>query len=627
MYISPIQLLSIATSLVPFLEHNDANRVLMGANMQRQAVPLLYPQKPLVGTGMEFLVAYDSGMIVKSYNEGYVDYSSSEKIVLEDKNHQFLTYKLLKYTRTNSDTCINQKPLVWPGEKVYAGQIIADGPSILEGELSLGRNLNLAYMTWEGYNFEDAVIISERVVIDDLLTSINIETYETEIYDTEFGAEVLTNEISGLSVSNKKLLTANGIIKEGSYVKEGDVLIGKLTPQKVEETGESKLYEAVFGKKLESPYLESSLRLSKGSEGRVIDVRIIDKNRMIDEEEIFEDSSPLANSIIRVYIAQIRKIETGDKVSGRHGNKGIISKILPVQDMPYLPDGTPIDIIFNPLGIPSRMNIGQIFECLLGFAAEKLNSRFKVIPFDESFGKDISRNLVNQKLKEASIKSSLDWVFNEYSPGKILLTDGRTGEIFDNPVLVGKSYILKLFHLVEDKIHARATGPYSLIHQQPLGGRSSKGGQRFGEMEVWALQAYGAAYTLQELLTIKSDDIEGRDYTYQALTKDRIPAIPKVPESFNMLTKQLQALGLDLTTYKINLNPYDKTKELIQEKTILSAFEKELQIKIENSDLDSPQRIIKELSKTDLKNKLITEYDKKTIQDFNNIKKFLKTKK
>jgi DNA-directed RNA polymerase subunit beta len=348
---------------------------------------------------------------------------------------------------------------------------------------------------------------------------------------------------------------------------------------------------------------------------------------MIDEEEIFEDASPLANSLIRVYIAQIRKIETGDKVSGRHGNKGIISKILPVQDMPYLPDGTPIDIIFNPLGIPSRMNIGQIFECLLGFAAEKLTSRFKVIPFDESFGKDISRNLVNQKLKEASIKSSLDWVFNEYSPGKILLTDGRTGEIFDNPVLVGKSYILKLFHLVEDKIHARATGPYSLIYQQPLGGRSSKGGQRFGEMEVWALQAYGAAYTLQELLTIKSDDIEGRDYTYQALTKDRIPAIPKVPESFNILTKQLQALGLDLTTYKINLNPYDKTKKLIEEKTILSAFENELQIKLENREFDSPQRISKELPKTDLKNKLISDYDRKTIQNFNKIKNFLNTKK
>jgi len=601
MLISPIQLFSVATSLVPFLEHDDANRVLMGANMQRQAVPLLYPQKPIVGTGIEYLVAYDSGMIIKSYSESLVIYSSSEKIILKDKNKQNLTYHLLKYTRTNSDTCINQRPLVWIGENVYAGQIIADGPSILEGELSLGRNLNLAYMTWEGYNFEDAVIISERIVIDDLLTSVHIEEYETEVFETPLGSEKLTSEISTASKYNRRNLAKNGIVTEGSFVKAGDILVGKITPKEEDQSPESKLLKAIFGKEIIYRYKDSSLRLPNGSEGRVIDVRMLPKHHVLDDEE----SPNYANALVRVYVAQIRKLEAGDKVSGRHGNKGVISKILPVQDMPYLPDGTPIDIIFNPLGVPSRMNVGQIFECLLGFAGQNLNSRFKVIPFDETFGKEASRILINQKLKQASLKKSTNWIFNEYSPGKILLTDGRTGEIFDNPILLGKSYILKLFHLVEDKIHARATGPYSLITQQPLGGRSQKGGQRFGEMEVWALEAYGATYTLQEILTLKSDDIDGRNYSYDSIFHGRIVANPKIPESFNVLSKELNSLGLDLATYKINLNPYDKKKDLIEETNMLLVFEEELQIQSKYSKLTPRKRILKELTRIKLRKNLL----------------------
>ena len=589
--ISPLQLFSIATSLVPFFEHNDANRVLMGANMQRQAVPLLNPQKPLIGTGTEFLIAADSGMSIKTYNGGLVKYSSSERILIQDDHKQEIIYPLKKYLRTNSDSCINQKPLVWIGEKVFSGQIIADGPSIFGGELSLGRNLLLAYIPWEGYNFEDAVIVSEQVVVNDLLTSIHIEEYETEVAETILGPERLTNNIRTVNKLNRRNLAKNGLVIEGAYVRPGDILVGKVSPVEEDNAPESRILRAIFGKNVSYRYKDKSLYLPDGCEGRVIDVRVLPKTQLLEEED-----GTSVTAAVRIYIAQTRKIGTGDKVAGRHGNKGVISKIVPVQDMPYLPDGTPIDIIFNPLGVPSRMNVGQLFECLLGFAAEKLNSRFKILPFDENYGKEASRILVTQKMKEASLNTGIDWLYNTISPGKILLRDGRTGEFFDNPIFLGRSYILKLMHLVDDKIHARATGPYSLITQQPLGGRSQNGGQRFGEMEVWALQAYGAAYTLQELLTIRSDDIDGRNNTFDALIHGRMPAAPQVPEAFNVLTKELRALGIDLLTFKLNLDPYKQLpKTLYKQIDMLSIFESKLQLQYKHSYLNPRTRILAQI--------------------------------
>mgnify|MGYP001799490154 CR=1 FL=1 len=589
--ISPLQLFSIATSLVPFFEHNDANRVLMGANMQRQAVPLLNPQKPLIGTGTEFLIAADSGMSIKSYNAGLVKYSSSERILIEDEHKQEIIYPLKKYLRTNGDSCINQKPLVWIGEKVFSGQIIADGPSMFGGELALGRNLLLAYIPWEGYNFEDAVIVSEDIVVNDLLTSIHIEEYETEVAETILGPERLTNNIRTVNKINRRNLAKNGLIIEGAYVRSGDVLVGKVSPVEEDNAPESRILRAIFGKNVSYRYKDKSLYLPDGCEGRVIDVRVLPKTQLLEEED-----GTSVTAAVRIYIAQIRKIVTGDKVAGRHGNKGVISKILPVQDMPYLPDGTPVDIIFNPLGVPSRMNVGQLFECLLGFAAEKLNCRFKILPFDENYGKEASRILVTQKMKEASLSTGVDWFYNNLAPGKILLRDGRTGELFDNPIFLGRSYILKLMHLVDDKIHARATGPYSLITQQPLGGRSQNGGQRFGEMEVWALQAYGAAYTLQELLTIRSDDIDGRNNTFDALIHGRMPATPQVPEAFNVLTKELRALGIDLLTFKLNLDPYKRiSKSFYKRVDMLTVFEAKLQLQYKHSYLNPRTRILAQI--------------------------------
>jgi DNA-directed RNA polymerase subunit beta len=613
MSISPIQLFSIATSLVPFLEHDDANRVLMGANMQRQAVPLLYTQKPIVGTGLELPIAYDSGMVIKNYAEGFVEHSSSEKITIVSKKkpQQKITYHLQKYLRTNSDTCINQRPLVWIGEKVFSGQILADGPAINGGELALGRNLVVAYMTWEGYNFEDAIIVSERIVSDDLLTSVHIEEYETELYETPLGQERLTRNISTVSKHSRRHLEKNGLVSEGAFVKSGDILVGKVTPKEEEQSPESKLLKAIFGRDIIYRYTDSSLRVTNCSEGRVIDIRILPKTQLTEGD----DNENAVCVLIRIYVAQIRKLQTGDKIAGRHGNKGIVSKILPLHDMPYLPDGTPVDIILNPLGVPSRMNVGQLFECLLGLAGDKLSRRYKVVPFDETFGKEASRILVNQKLKEASLKSSSNWVFNEYAPGKMLLTDGRTGEKFDNPILVGKSYILKLLHLVEDKIHARATGPYSLITQQPLGGRSQKGGQRFGEMEVWALEAYGAAYTLQEILTLKSDDIDGRNNSFDSILQGRMVSIPRVPEAFNVLTKELRALGFDLTTSKLHLDPYETKKKLIEKKDMLSIFEKELQIQSQVNYLTPRARILSQTSLAELQTKLFYEKEKKVVNN------------
>jgi DNA-directed RNA polymerase subunit beta len=573
---SPLQIISLATALIPFVEHNDANRALMGSNMQRQAVPLVYSQKPIIGTGLESPAILDSGMVIKNYCEGTVVSSSVNVITVEDLSKQKISYYLRKYYRSNQETAINQRPIVWSGESVFSGQIIADGPSTNDGELALGRNLTIGYMPWEGYNYEDAIVINERIIYDDCLTSIHIEEHETSLSYSVTGSEKLTSNLPHLTNYIRRHLDEEGIVKIGSYVKEHDILVGKLTPCEEDTSPEAKLLKALYGQKKPS-FRDTSLRVSHGTEGRVIDVRIISTNLLSKDEPSF----PTFCEIIRIYIAQVRKIQVGDKLAGRHGNKGIISRILPRQDMPYLPDGTPIDIIFNPLGVPSRMNVGQVLECLLGLAGEKLGNRFKVSPFDEIYGKEASRILVNQKLKEAALKTNNKWLFNSYSPGKILLRDGRTGEYFDNPITVGKSYILKLIHLVEDKIHARATGPYSMITEQPLAGKSQKGGQRFGEMEVWALEAYGCSNTLQELLTIKSDDIDGRNDMYEAILvrKEIEKPSPSIPESFLALIRELEALGLQFSMKKFE-NGFASTTNIEEvEKDIFQELEIRLKLR------------------------------------------------
>ena len=567
---SPLQVVSLATALIPFLEHDDANRALMGSNMQRQAVPLLYTQKPIVGTGLESAAILDSSMIIKNYSEGKVIFSSAERITVRDLNSQEITYYLNKYQRSNQETSINQRAIVWPGEKVFSGQIIADGPSTNDGELSLGKNLTIAYMPWEGYNYEDAIVINEKLILEDYLTSVHIEEHETNLTYSVSGSEKLTKNLPHLTSFIRRHLDENGIVKVGSFVKEHDILIGKLTPCEEDPSPEAKLLRALYNLK-DKNYRDTSLRAPHGTEGRVIDVRIMSTTSLNKE-----DSSATACQIFRIYIAQIRKIRMGDKLAGRHGNKGIISRILPSQDMPYLPDGTPVDIIFNPLGVPSRMNVGQVFECLLGLAGSKLGTRFKISPFDEVYGHEASRILTNQKLKQAAIKTDCNWLFNPYHPGKILLRDGRTGEYFDNPISVGKSYILKLIHMVEDKIHARATGPYSMITEQPLAGKSQKGGQRFGEMEVWALEAYGCSNTLQELLTIKSDDIDGRNDIYESILirKEIEKPKPSIPESFLALIRELNALGLDFSMRKFE-NGFNST-------TNMHDTERDIFIELEN---------------------------------------------
>jgi len=573
---SPLQIVSLATALIPFLEHDDANRALMGSNMQRQAVPLLYTQKPIIGTGLESTAILDSEMVIKNYCEGIVEFSSSKFLCIRDFSNQQIKYFLTKYSRSNQETCINQKPAVWIGEKVYSGQIIADGPSTNDGELSLGHNLTIAYMPWEGYNYEDAIVINERVILEDCLTSVHIEEYETNLTFCVNGSEKLTNKLPHLTKYIRRHLTPSGVVKIGSYVKEHDILIGKLTPCEEDSSPEAKLLRALYGHKNQN-FRDTSLRVPHGTEGRVIDVRIFSTTLLTKEEPSLSSSC----EIIKIYIAQIRKIQIGDKLAGRHGNKGIISRILSKQDMPYLPDGTPIDILFNPLGVPSRMNVGQVFECLLGFAGEKLGKRFKITPFDEIYGKEASRILVNQKLKEVAKIKDLKWVFNSIYPGKMLLRDGRTGEYFDNPITVGKSYILKLIHLVEDKIHARATGPYSMITEQPLAGKAQKGGQRFGEMEVWALEAYGCSNTLQELLTIKSDDIDGRNDMYESLLarKQNEKPNPSIPESFLALVRELNALGLNFSLRKFEGGFYSSTNMKEMEKDIFQDLESRLKLR------------------------------------------------
>ena len=540
--LSPVQVISVATSLIPFLEHDDANRALMGSNMQRQAVPLLRPERPLVGTGLESQVARDSGMVPITKVNGIVSYVDANEIVVKDVDGNEHVHYLQKYQRSNQDTCLNQRPIVKNGDQVISGQVLADGSACEGGEIALGQNVLIAYMPWEGYNYEDAILVSERMVTDDLYTSVHIEKYEIEARQTKLGPEEITREIPNISEESLNNLDEMGIIRTGAFVESGDILVGKVTPKgESDQPPEEKLLRAIFGEKARD-VRDNSLRVPKTEKGRVLDVRIYTR-------EQGDELPPGANMVVRVYVAQRRKIQVGDKMAGRHGNKGIISRILPREDMPYLPDGTPVDIVLNPLGVPSRMNVGQVFELLMGWAASNLNCRVKVVPFDEMYGAEKSHQTVQAFLEEASKQDGKDWVYNPNDPGKLLLKDGRTGEPFDQPVAVGYSHFLKLVHLVDDKIHARSTGPYSLVTQQPLGGKAQQGGQRLGEMEVWALEAYGAAYTLQELLTVKSDDMQGRNEALNAIVKGKPIPRPGTPESFKVLMRELQSLGLDIGVY------------------------------------------------------------------------------
>ncbi len=604
---SPLQIISLATALIPFLEHNDTNRALMGSNMQRQAIPLLYTQKPIIGTGLETIAILNSNMILKTYSEGYIFFASAHLIEVKDSFNQLITYYLKKYNKSNQNTALNQHPIVWIGENVYSNQILADGPSTKDGELSLGKNLIIAYLPWEGYNFEDAIVINERLIIENSFTSIYIEKHEIKINKKKdkiivvhknfndsnsiinnlfkqeklfenllinqinsnnlvfnkilFSALLTTNnlynkilnvEIKFNNLFKKKIisnkLSNEGIIQIGIYIKKNDILIKKIS-SKLQSTKVEDFLN------LEKTYYETSNKATL--RGRIIDIT----TKSTENFETFY-----------IYVAQLRKIKIGDKLSGRHGNKGIVSKILSSSDMPYLPDGTAVDIILNPLGVPSRMNVGQIFECLLGLAGANLGCRFKIDPFDEVYGKESSRILINQKLKQAAQFTNFNWLFNSYYPTKTLVRDGRTGEFFDNPVIIGKSYILKLIHVVEDKVHARSTGPYSKLVEQPVAGKSQSGAQKFGEMETWALEAYGCSYTLQEMLTLKSDDT----YTKKSLLTSFLnkTEIPKsfIAESFLILIRELNSLGLDFSlnnicygfniTSKINTNPKDLFKEL-----------------------------------------------------------------
>ena len=525
--VSPKELVSVAAAMIPFLEHDDVKRSLMGSNMQRQAVPLLKPETPIVGTGMEYRAAKDSGITVTAKEDGIVEKVTGDEIQIRNKKNEVTSYKLLKFKRTNGGTCINQRPIVQVGEKVKAGETIADGPATQNGEMALGRNVLIAFSTWEGYNFEDAVLISERLVKEDVYTSIHIEEYNCECRDTKLGPEEITRDIPNVGEDVLKDLDEDGIIRIGAEVRPGDILVGKVTPKgETELTAEERLLRAIFGEKSRE-VRDTSLRVPHGEAGTVVDVKIFTRDNS-------DELGPGVNQVIRVYIATKRKISVGDKMSGRHGNKGVISRILPEEDMPFLPDGTPVDIVLNPMGVPSRMNLGQVLEVHLGMAARALGWKVETPVFDGA--KDYE---IEELLKDAGLRKD----------GKTVVYDGRTGDPFDHPITVGVMYMLKLHHLVDDKIHARSTGPYSLVTQQPLGGKAQFGGQRFGEMEVWALEAYGAAYTLQEMLTTKSDDVVGRVKTYEAIVKGENIPKPGVPEGFKVLVKELQSLGLDIKLF------------------------------------------------------------------------------
>ena len=522
--ISPRMMVSIATAMIPFLENDDANRALMGANMQRQAVPLMTTQAPIVATGIEHKCAVDSGVVVLAEGDGEIVRSDAQNVTVKYDGGEVKNYKLIKFARSNQGTCVNQRPIVSLGDRVHEGDVIADGPSTSQGEISLGKNILVGFMTWEGYNYEDAILINERLVMDDVFTSIHIEEYECDARDTKLGPEEITRDIPGVGDDALKYLDERGIITVGAEVRAGDILVGKVTPKgETDLTAEERLLRAIFGEKARE-VRDTSLKVPHGESGIIVDVKRFTR-------ENGDEMSPGVNEVVRVYIAQKRKISVGDKMAGRHGNKGVVSRILPREDMPYLPDGTPLDIVLNPLGVPSRMNIGQILEVHLGYAAQALGWKVATPIFNGA-----NETTIRETLRQAGLRED----------GKSVMYDGRTGEKFDNDVTVGWVYFLKLHHLVDDKIHARSTGPYSLVTQQPLGGKAQFGGQRFGEMEVWALEAYGAAYTLQEILTVKSDDVTGRVKTYEAIVKGNNIPQPGVPESFKVLVKELQSLCLDI---------------------------------------------------------------------------------
>ena len=564
MDVSPKMVFSVATAMIPFLQNDDANRALMGSNMQRQAVPLLSTEAPAVGTGIEGKAAVDSGVCVVAKNDGVVERSTSKEIIVKREDGNKDTYHLTKFSRSNQSNCYNQRPIVFKGEKVRKGQVIADGPSTNNGELALGKNPLIGFMTWEGYNYEDAVLLSERLVMDDVYTSIHIEEYEAEARDTKLGPEEITRDVPGVGDEALKDLDDRGIIRVGAEVRAGDILVGKVTPKgETELTAEERLLRAIFGEKARE-VRDTSLKVPHGEYGIIVDAKVFTR-------ENGDELSPGVNQAVRIYIAQKRKISVGDKMAGRHGNKGVVSRVLPVEDMPYLPNGRPLDIVLNPLGVPSRMNIGQVLEIHLSLAAKALGFNVATPIFNGANEKDIQDTLelandyVNfewdefkEKHGEELLPEVLDYLYENRDhrklwkgvpiskEGKVRLRDGRTGEEFDSMVTIGHMHYLKLHHLVDDKIHARSTGPYSLVTQQPLGGKAQFGGQRFGEMEVWALEAYGASYTLQEILTVKSDDVVGRVKTYEAIIKgDNIPE-PGIPESFKVLLKELQSLGLDV---------------------------------------------------------------------------------
>ena len=571
--VSPKQLVSVGAAMIPFLEHDDANRALMGANMQRQAVPLMISDSPIVGTGIEYKAAKDSGIMILAKSNGTIKKVTGDEITLETEKGEIESYKLRKFKRTNGGTCINQRPIVVKGEKVKAGDVIADGPATQNGEMALGKNVIIAFTTWEGYNYEDAILLNERLVKEDVYTSIHIEEYECECRDTKLGPEEITRDIPNVGEDSLKDLDERGIIRIGAEVRPGDILVGKVTPKgETELTAEERLLRAIFGEKARE-VRDTSLRVPHGEAGTIVDVKIFTR-------ENSDELGPGVNQVIRCYIAQKRKISVGDKMAGRHGNKGVVSRILPEEDMPFLPDGTPVDVVLNPLGVPSRMNLGQVLEVHLGGAAKALGFKIATPVFDGA---------TEEEIEELLVKSG------KAPNGKTILYDGRTGEPFDKPITVGVMYMLKLHHLVDDKIHARSTGPYSLVTQQPLGGKAQFGGQRFGEMEVWALEAYGAAHTLQEILTVKSDDVVGRVKTYEAIVKGENIPEPGVPEGFKVLIKELQSLGLDVRLYSQD----DKEVELKEsidegidfnlernEKDVVEALEEDLPDGYEEEPLD-----------------------------------------
>lgn len=566
--VSPKQIVSVATACVPFLENDDASRALMGANMQRQAVPLLNPHSPYVGTGIEYKIAKDSGVGIVSKQDGIVDYVDSLRIIVKDYNGEKHTYQLRKFGRSNASTCINQKPIVKVGEAVEKGDILADGPSMQNGELALGQNVTIAYMTWYGYNYEDAIIMSERMVSDDVYTSIHVEEYDIDCRDTKLGPEEITRDIPNVGENAVRKLDANGIIMVGAEVKEGDILVGKVTPKGQSEVSpEEKLLLAIFGEKSRE-VRDNSLKVPHGGAGIVHSIRVFKRGDG-------SDLPPGVNMRVKVYIVQKRKISEGDKMSGRHGNKGVISKILPIEDMPFMEDGTPVDILLNPFGVPSRMNIGQILEIHLGYAAKRLGVKFATPVFDGLSNDDLA-----DVMREANMTKD----------GKQVLYDGQTGQPFDERISVGVMYMIKLAHMVDDKLHARATGPYSLVTQQPLGGKAQNGGQRFGEMEVWALEAYGASHTLQEILTIKSDDIQGRIKTYEAIIKGKDIPEPGIPESFRVLMHELQGLAIDVRLLDENNNEVDITLD-DDEQTKVSEHKEELVNDLELEDTNDIEEV------------------------------------